>query len=208
MSSSEQPAGPATREGALRPRVTVAVTATLGIVAALLVLLIPGAASAQIGSAPLPRDARFDNSIGLAVSYGHFIGRDAVFWGVAVDYTRRLRHGWSVGGSLAYDRDIETLEDGAKKEVQALNAVAVVNYSFNIFTLTTGLSKGFAGDGREPGRLEFANGDWGTGIVFGVALPDLPWTERDTLAFSVGYEYNLSQNEPDISFDLGIGFAF
>jgi hypothetical protein len=40
--------------------------------------------------------------------------------------------------------------------------------------------------------LQFSNGDWATGIVFGITLPDLPWTARDVVAISVGYEYNLS----------------
>jgi hypothetical protein len=165
-------------------------------------------ASAQIVSIPPSKLPQYSNTIGLGVSYGPFIGRDATFWGLAIDYTRRLKRGWSVAASLAYDKETERSEDGSRKQIQALNAVGIVNYSFDKFTLTSGLSKGFANDDNSNRRFQFANGDWATGIVFGITLPGLPWTERDTLGFSVGYEYNLSQKEADVSFDLGIGFAF
>jgi hypothetical protein len=163
---------------------------------------------AQIRGVPASKLPEYNNTVGVGVSYGPFIGRDATFWGLAVDYTRRLPHGFSVAASLAYDTDTERFEDGSKKHIQALNAVGIVNYSLSRFTLTTGLSKGFATDDNENRSWQFASGDWGTGIVFGISLPDLPWTERDVVAVSVGYEYNLSQKEADISFDLGIGFAF
>jgi hypothetical protein len=165
-------------------------------------------ASAQIRSTPPSKFPEFNNAIGMGISYGPFIGRDATFWGLAVDYTRRLPHGWSVAASLAYDMDTERFEDGSTKKIQALNAVGIVNYSFDKFTLTTGLSKGFANDDNLDRSFQLASGDWGTGIVFGISLPDLPWTARDVLGLSVGYEYNLSQKEADISFDFGIGFAF
>jgi hypothetical protein len=83
----------------------------------------------------------------------------------------------------------------------------IVNTTLGRLTLTSGLSKGFANDDNANRRFQFANGDWATGIVFGISLPGMPWTERDTLGFSVGYEYNRSQKAADISFDLGIGFA-
>ena len=100
------------------------------VVAALAAVLAPRAAQAQIVSLPPSRDPQFHNAIGIAGSVGPFIGRDAHFWGLAIDYTRRLQHGWSIGGSIAWDEDRERLQDGSRKVVHAFNAVVTVNYSF------------------------------------------------------------------------------
>jgi hypothetical protein len=86
--------------------------------------------------------------------------------------------------------------------------VVVVNYSFRSLTLTTGLSKGFADTDRADGGWRSANGDWGTGLILGLSLTSLPWDERLSVTLSAGYEYNLSASEPDLSFDVGLGYAF
>lgn len=174
-----------------------------------LVLHLPASPlEAQILGIPKSPVSDLRNTIGFGASVGPFIGRDAYFWGLAVDYGRRVNGPWSVAASLAFDRDTETLDDGSKKVVDALNAVGIVNYSFKMLTLTTGLSKGFASTDNPERKMRFASGDWGTGLVVGVSLPGVPWVDRDSFAFSVGYEYNLSQKEPDVSFDVGYALAF
>jgi hypothetical protein len=162
----------------------------------------------QIIGIPKPKFPQYRNSIGFGTSVGPFIGRDAYFWGLAVDFGRNLTGPWSVAASFAFDRDIETPTEGGTKRVDALNAVGIVNYSVRSITLTTGLSKGFASTENPERSMRFASGDWGTGIVVGWTLPPLPWNVRDSIAVSVGYEYNLSQNEADISFDIGYAIAF
>jgi hypothetical protein len=112
-------------------------------------------ASAQIVAIPPSKIPQYDNTIGFGISYGPFIGRDATFYGLAVDYTRRLPHGRSVAASLAYDKETERFEDGSKKQIQALNAVGIVNYSFYNFISTTGLSKGFANDDTADRSFRF-----------------------------------------------------
>ena len=48
----------------------------------------------------------------------------------------------------------------------------------------------------------------GTGLIVGIALPS-PWkTGRMAISLSTGYEYNLSQREADITFDVSVGYAF
>ncbi len=86
--------------------------------------------------------------------------------------------------------------------------VAVINYSFRRLTLTTGLSKGFADTDHPDGDWHFVKGDWGTGIIIGTAIPGLLSSQRMSVSFSAGYEYNLTEREPDLSFDVGVGYAF
>lgn len=71
----------------------------------------------------------------------------------------RLRKGWSIGGSLSFDRETDR-SAGISKSTDTLSAVAVVNYSLRRVTLTTGLSKGFADTEHPDGDWRFVNGDW------------------------------------------------
>jgi hypothetical protein len=73
--------------------------------------------------------------------------------------------------------------------------------------LTTGLGKGFADTDNPAGTIQLTNGDLGTGICFGIATPGLPQFERDSLGFSISYEYNIMQKETSLSFDVSFGLS-
>jgi hypothetical protein len=171
-------------------------------------LLAASTLSAQIVGIPKPSNSQYRNSLGFGASVGPFLGKDSYFWGLAVDYGRFVSGPWSVAASFAFDRETETLEAGGTQKTDSLSAVGLVNYSISRFMLTSGLSKGFANTDNTERAMQFASGDWGTGIVAGWALPNLAWAVQDSIAFSVGYEYNLSQKESDITFDVGYAFAF
>jgi len=72
----------------------------------------------------------------------------------------------------------------------------------------TGLGKGFADTDRPAETMRFANGDLGTGVSLGFSAPGLPLFARDSVGFSIVYEYNLSQREPSLSIDITFGWSF
>ena len=63
------------------------------------ILWLTPATFAQITSIPVSTLPQYPNTVGFGVSYGPFLDRDADFWGLAVDYGRRLQDGWSIGAS-------------------------------------------------------------------------------------------------------------
>jgi hypothetical protein len=180
-------------------------------VSALLILLLISAvaseASARIRATPRSPDARFENSIGVGASYGPFLERDADFWGLAVDYGRILAGKWAAGASLAFDRESDR-SVASTKTTDTFSAVGTLSYGLGGFNLTTGLSKGFADTDNPSDVWAWTDGDWGTGLILGYAIRGFPAAHRWVTTLSAGYEYNITADEPDLSFDIGIGYLF
>ena len=178
-----------------------------GLAIAAVLLSVAPHALAQVRPTPPSQLSQYKNTVGGGISYGPFLDRDASFWGLGVDYGRQLPGRWSIGSNLSFDRETDD-SSGTRKSSDTLSATVVVNYSLRWIALTTGLSKGFADTDRPGGTWEFVNGDWGTGLIVGVTLPSPSKAGRVAITLSTGYEYNLTEKEPDISFDVGVGFAF
>ena len=92
------------------------------------------------------------------------------------------------------------------QRVNTFTVIGTAGYSFHPrWDISFGAGKGFADDDNSGEALEFTNGDWSVGSSIG-------WTfwqkQRRRLNLSVSLEYNLSQSEPDVSFDLGYGVSF
>ena len=163
-----------------------------------------GRAEAQLASRPLPA-AGYANSVGFGPSYGRQLDRDAWFWGLSLDYGRRLGDRWAGNAALTWDR--EHKETGAVVETYSLVAT-VSRVITRRFSLATGLAKGFADDDNSERRMRFANADLGTGLSLGISLPELRFWAREVVALSVTYEYNFSAAETSVSADLTAGVSF
>ena len=174
---------------------------------ALLISIFATAASARIRATPRSPDQSFENSIGVGASYGPFLDRDADFWGVAVDYGRLLGGKWATGASLAFDRESDRSATSTKT-TDTFSAVGTLSYGLGGFSLTTGLSKGFSDTDNPSGDWAWTDGDWGTGLILGYAIRGLPAAQRWVTTLSAGYEYNMSESESDLSFDVGVGYLF
>jgi hypothetical protein len=93
------------------------------------------------------------------------------------------------------------------KTVNTFTGVATVDYSFlRWLTVSTGIGKGFASD--DKGSLRFEDGDWSTGVSFGISLPDLPFTARDSVSLSLAWEWNITESDPSVSMDISFGWSF
>jgi len=165
-------------------------------------------AYSQIG-APIPPKPSYKNAMSAGISYGFQNKRDAEFVGWTLDYSRKIWGNWVVAGALAWDTETERIENQQDSVKDTYTLVGTIGYSLLPFlTITAGVGKGIADDDNADNKMQFNNGDNHAGIVLGTVIPVFPSASRYSLGFSVAYEYNLSQEESDYSFDLGIGRSF
>ena len=106
-------------------------------------------------------------------------------------------------------RETEEIDTAPNVEVDTFTAAGTISYGLTKrLAITTGLGKGFADTDNPSKSMEFTNGDLSTGIVLGWSTPGLKHFERDSVAFSLAYEYNFTQDETTLSFDVAFGWSF
>ena len=165
-------------------------------------------ATAQVSAPPIPQEVN-SNSVGVGISAGTVVERDANFWGLSLDYARRTSNRLVVSGSVTWDKEIESFTNKQDNTVRTYTAVGTLSYLLTErMSLTTGLGKGFADDDNPEHAMQFTNGDLSTGIVFGYATEGFPFFARDSVSLSAAYEYNIDKNETMISFYLAFGWGF
>ncbi len=149
------------------------------------------------------------NAVSGGVSYGIQNARAADFWGFSFDYSRTLGDQWFTAVALTWDSETETFLDRPNQNTKTLTLVGTISYSMTSWlSITSGLGKGFADTDNPENTMRFTNGDLGTGIALGFATPGLPQFVRDSIGFSVAYEYNITQKETSVSFDVSYGWSF
>lgn len=108
-----------------------------------------------------------------------------------------------------WDRETEQVSGGPDTEIDTYNASLTISYGItDKVSLTTGLGKGFADTDNPAQSMKFTNGDLSTGIVIGYSTPGLRHLARDSIAYSLAYEYNFDKNETMVSFDVAFGWSF
>lgn len=176
---------------------------------AAIVLLVTVATSQAQVSAPARPVAGYRNSVSGGLSYGFINGRDADFWGWSVGYSRSLVGHWFAEANITWDRETEKFNDAPENKVSTFTAVGTITYALTDWlSLTTGLGKGFADTDNPDKKMKFTNGNLGTGISVGFATPGLPQFVQDSIGFSIAYEYNITQRETSVSFDVTFGWSF
>jgi len=181
---------------------------TLITIAFIFMLVHVSPATAQVSAPPIPQEVN-SNSVGVGVSAGTVVERDANFWGFTLDFARRITNRLVAAGSVSWDSETEKFADKPDNTIKTYTAVGTISYMFTErMSLTTGLGKGFADDDNPGQSMQFSNGDLSTGIVFGYATEGFPFFARDSVSLSAAYEYNIDQDETMISFDLAFGWGF
>jgi len=170
-----------------------------------ILLLCVSAATAQI-SQLTSRNTLKANSLTFLISYGEIIQRDAWFWGLSGEYSKRINNlPIGVAGAIMWDQ--ETTRGDKPKMVGTFTTAITGCYLINhLFSVGTGISKGFMDDDNPQKTYKFSDGDWSTGI-FG-AYQFKKGVFGNPLSVSASFEYNISQNETSISVDLAYGFTF
>jgi hypothetical protein len=170
----------------------------------LTLLMVCGIAQAQFGLHP--PTSGLPNELGLGLSYGIKLDKDALFWGYAPDYVRVIGGKWLLNLSLAYDEETET-KDGSQSVTETWTPAVMIGYQVG--------PKIAVGGGFGHGVIENKDGGGWTSVKAGkdlsaaVAFAVSLWSKgRHGLALSVSLEYNISEHEPSISTDIGYAFGF
>ena len=165
-------------------------------------------ADAQVGSPPRPV-VGFKNAAAFGLSYGVNNTRDATFWGWSAEYSRQFGGRWFGAASIMWDSETENVADAPDRVVDTYTAAVTISYGLTkSLAITTGLGKGFADTDNSSGSMRLKSGDLSTGIILGWSTAGLRHFERDSIAFSLAYEYNFTQNETSLSFDIAFGWSF
>jgi len=173
-----------------------------------LVILLPTPVRARM-SAPARPVESYRNSGAVGLSYGEFNQRDASFWGWSVEYSRTISRRWISAAGVTWDREREQDMTGSILESDTYTIVGTISYSLSPhWVISTGLGKGFADNDNPSRSMKFTNGDVGTGIVLGLSTTGLRHFTRDSIGFSLAYEYNLTKKDTSISFDVTFGWSF
>ena len=158
--------------------------------------------NAGITSGWVIQDSQLFHSVSVGASVGTPYKKDAEFWGLSVDYSRRFSTNWSTSASLTFDQETTRQAGAPDKVVDTFAAVFTVTYAFTSrWSLTTGLSKDIADDDNPAGDLRFKLGDVGTGLAVGLSLPK-------SVGLSFAWEWNITQSEPSVSADISYSWEF
>ena len=171
-------------------------------------LAAPSLASANVGAGAPPKGG-FNNSLSVGLSAGEVLPRDASFWGISIAYARRLPRGWLVDASIMWDRETEKKPMAPSVVIDSYTVAGTLGYSFSDrFALSAGAGKGFASNDN-PGRsMRFQSGDLSVGMIGTLSTEGFRFWDRDSISFSLSWEYNVSQREPSISMDVVFAFSY
>ena len=153
-----------------------------------------------------PAVSGFRNEIGVGVSYGVKLDKDAFFVGYAPDYVRTLGEKWIFNASLAYDQETET-KDGSQSVVETWTPSLMVGYQVtDRLAVGGGVGHGLVeNDGNQGWKSVVFGKDVSVAAAFAVSL----WNRgRHGLALSVSLEHNISEGEPSVSTDIGYSWGF
>lgn len=171
--------------------------------ATLLFLTAPAYAQVSAGLIPKPD---YDNALSIGLSYGEQIKRDASFVGWTVEYSRAYKGPWYLNASLAWDTEKDRDKNS---QTDTYTVIGTVSYAFSsLMNFTAGYGKGIADDDNKNNQMQFTSGDSSVGVALGTRIPVFPRASPYSLGLSISYEYNISENETDYSFDLGLGRGF
>lgn len=176
------------------------------------VLLVISAMSgrAQIVAPPIQSTQIYKNVFGFGGSVGFPYKQDDVwFWGLNVNYSRVIKMPWSATIGFSYNQTISKPSGEPKSVINDFNLFSGINYSFfKVLTASTGIGKVVISDNNEKSDLKFTDGDWITGIALGISLPDLPFTERDTVGLGISWIWDITKEQPSLGLDLSLGWSF
>jgi len=183
---------------------------SITILAAALLVFSVSEAHSQISAPPINATPIYKNVFSLTGSLGFpYKQDDTWFWSVSAGYTRIIKIPFSASIGIAYDQVLSNPSGEPKTVINGFSLYSTINYSFlKVLTASTGLGKVIINDDNDKSELEFTDGNWLTGIALGVSLPDLPFTVRDSVTLGASWLWNINDEEPSLSLDIGFGWSF
>lgn len=149
----------------------------------------------------------FNNTFGFAVSGGVFFNKEAVFWGLTIDYSRVFKKRWIIDLSMGLDQEHTNKDNNEELVVNTLSPSVAFGYVITPkFAMGIGLGKGLLDDDNEENKLKFnKNGGWTIGLLGALTIYQKGHHGFD---ISAGLEQGLTDPETDFTVELGYGYSF
>ena len=147
------------------------------------------------------------NTFGTALSGGVFLDKDAVFWGLGVDYSRLFNENWIINFSFSYDQEHEQQGGQGTKVVNTLSPSIAIGYALNQrLAVGVGLGKAMFDDDNSENEIKYnKNGGWTIGLIGSYSF-----FQNGPHSFDVsgGIESGLSESETNLTVEIGYGYSF
>ena len=148
----------------------------------------------------------YKNTLGTAFSSGVFLNKEAVFWGLGVDYSRLLSSRWVANVSMNFDQEISESNPGGHTSVNTLSPSLAFGYVFSQrFVLGVGAGVGIFDDDNENRNLAFNLGSWTVGLI---GVYTIYQKGRHGFDISGGIEQGIGNPDLDITLEFGYGYSF
>ena len=100
----------------------------------------------------------FRNSVGVSISGGVFLDKEAVFFGASTDYSRLFSERWIVNVSLSFYQEHSSSEDGSTAIVNTLAPALALGYSISPrLAAGIGVGKGMFDDDNSSGNMQYTS---------------------------------------------------
>ena len=175
-----------------------------GSIILILLFFCPLALYCQSVAKPAPG---YKSTIGGALSGGFFTNKDAVFWGLGMDYSRLISEKWVVSLGFGFDQEISKEKEMSDVIVNTLSPSLAFGYILNPkFVLGLGVGKGLLDDDNSSRTMEYnKNGGWTAGLL---GVLTIYQKKRHGFDITTGIEQALGNSDLDFTLELGYGYSF
>jgi len=147
------------------------------------------------------------STVGGALSGGFFTNKDAVFWGLGMDYSRLISKKWVVSLGFGFDQEISKENKMSEVVVNTLSPSLAFGYILNPkFVLGLGVGKGLLDDDNSSGKMKYnKNGGWTAGLL---GVLTIYQKKKHGFDITAGIEQALGNSDLDFTLELGYGYSF
>ncbi len=170
----------------------------------ILLLFCPLALYCQSVAQPAPG---YISTVGGALSGGFFTNKDAVFWGLGMDYSRLVSKKWVVSLGFGFDQEISKEKEMNEVVINTLSPSLAFGYILSPkFVLGLGVGKGLLDDDNSSGKMKYnKNGGWTAGLL---GVLTIYQKKQHGFDITAGIEQALGNSDLDFTLELGYGYSF
>ncbi len=149
----------------------------------------------------------YNSTVGGALSAGFFTNKDAVFWGLGMDYSRLISENWVVSLGFGFDQEISKEKEMSEVIVNTLSPSLAFGYILSPkFVLGLGVGKGLLDDDNSSGNMKYnKNGGWTAGLL---GVYTIYQKKQHGFDITAGIEQALGNSDLDFTLELGYGYSF
>ena len=149
----------------------------------------------------------YRSTVGGALSGGFFTNKEAVFWGLGMDYSRLIGKNWVVSLGFGFDQEISKKKEMSDVVINTLSPSLAFGYILNSkFVMGLGVGKGLLDDDNSSGKMKYnKNGGWTAGLL---GVLTIYQKGRHGFDITAGIEQALGNSDLDFTLEIGYGYSF